>query len=79
MSDFSPRELDLIMQARRDERAEIVKIIEKFVRPTTLSDGEVISTVKVPANHLLSLIRARGEAADHELSGEFVDPTVLPE
>ena len=79
MSNFSPRELDLITQARKDERAEVTKLIEKFVRSTTLSDGDVISEIKVPANHLLSLIRARGEATDHVLSGIFVDPTVLPE
>jgi len=79
MSDFSPREIDLITQARQDERAEVVKLIEKFVRPKVLSDGDTISEIKVPANHLMSLIRARGDATDHVLSGISVDPTALPE
>ena len=79
MSEYTPRELELIAQARKDERAEVVKLIEKFVRPKVLSDGDTISEIRVPANHLLSLIRARGEASDHVISGAFVDPTVLPE
>ena len=79
MSELSPRELELVAQARKDERLEVTKLIEKFVRPKVLSDGDTISEIRVPANHLLSLIRARGEASDHVLSGEYVDPTVLPE
>lgn len=79
MSEYSPREIDLITQARKDERLEVVKLIEKFVRPTTLSDGDIVSEIKVPANHLISLINARGDATDHVLSGISVDPTVLPE
>lgn len=79
MSDFSAREIELITQARRDERAEVLKLIEKFVRPKVLSDGDTISEIKVPANHLVSLINARGDASDHVLSGISVDPTVLPE
>jgi hypothetical protein len=69
MSEYSQRELDLITQARQDERAEIINIIEKFSRDVTLSDGDVIKEVKIPSNHLRSLILARGNAVDNLLSG----------
>ena len=79
MSNFSERELDLIIQARRDERQEILTIIKKFVRTTELSDGDTVSEIKVPANHLMNIIEARGHTNDHILTGIVVDPTVLPE
>jgi len=79
LTEYTPKELELVTKARQDERLEVMKLIEKFVRPKVLSDGDTISEIRVPANHLLSLIRARGEATDHILSGEYVDPTVLPE
>jgi hypothetical protein len=69
MSDYSERELDLITRARQDERDEIMNIIDKFSRDVTLSDGDVIKEVKIPSNHLKSLIKARGATVDALLSG----------
>lgn len=72
MSTFSDREVQLITQARQDERSEILAIIEKFTRKTVLSDGDTFLEVKVPANHLKTIIEARGETVDNLLSGVSV-------
>ena len=74
MSELSPREVELVTKARKDEREEIISLINKFVRTTTLSDGDTVSEIKVPANHLTSLISARGSSMDHKISGVEADP-----
>lgn len=79
MSKLSAKEIELVIEARRDEREEIISLINKFVRNTTLSDGDTVSEIKVPANHLISLINARGGATDHKVSGDTLDPSVWVE
>lgn len=74
MSELSPRELDLVLQARADERQCIIDTIQKFVRTTVLSDGDTISEIKVPANHLISIIDARGRAESYVVSGITTGP-----
>lgn len=69
MSELSPRELELVLEARAEERKSIIDTIQKFVRTTVLSDGDTISEIKVPANHLISIIDARGRAESYVVSG----------
>lgn len=67
MTNYSENELKLILEARQQERIEIWDIIDKFIRQETTEDGELLSEIKVPPQHLRAIIFARGEANDHKL------------
>lgn len=68
MSKYTAAELELILEARKSQRVEILDLIEKFVRTTSTPEGEELSEIRIPPSHLAQLIEALGGAGDYDIS-----------
>lgn len=69
MTKHTEQEIKIIKEARQQERLDILDMIDKFVRVTILPSGDEVREIKVPANHLENLIKARGFAEESKLDG----------
>jgi hypothetical protein len=68
MPKYTERELELILEARKDQRLEILELVEKFVRTSVTPEGEKVSEIKIPPSHLSQLINTVGVAGDYDIT-----------